>query len=72
VTSVALAEFDVAIGFGGPGNGNIVLELFSDSSGLPGSQIGSNSWTFSATPNPSLSGNLPVSRVAVSGLSVTR
>jgi hypothetical protein len=70
-TSVSLAEFDVAIGFGGPGDGNILLELFNDSAGLPGSQIGSNSWTFSAPADPASGGNLPVSRIAVSGVNLT-
>lgn len=48
---------------GGPGNSSVVLRVFTDSGGLPGSQVGVQSWSFTGGNNLTV-----LTTVAVSGL----
>lgn len=62
-----LTEFNIVIGNnGGPGNAKITLNLYSDSGGVPGSQLGGQSWSFVGPNNI-----IQVTSVAVSNLRVS-
>ncbi len=64
----SLTKVDIAIGNnGGPGDSNVTIEFFTDSLGLPGSQIGGLSWSFVAASGTFTN----VSQVAVSGITVS-